>query len=59
LADFELAAQLDPHSADAFTALGAIYRQKDDLPRASASYEHALEIDPNNARAYVGRGTFT
>jgi predicted Zn-dependent protease/tetratricopeptide (TPR) repeat protein len=56
LADFQIATQVAPRSADAFEALGAAFRQKGDLVRAAASFEHALQIDPDNARAYVGRG---
>lgn len=45
-----------PDSADAYNLLGYTHRKLQNFPAAFASYERALEIDPDHARAhqYIG-----
>ncbi len=40
----------DPREADTFNLLGMIQSMKGDKPEAIESYEHALELDPENHR---------
>ena len=42
--------------ATAFDNLGLIYRAKQDLARAKANYESALELQPDNLVALIGLG---
>ncbi|MCZ6813257.1 MAG: tetratricopeptide repeat protein, partial [Alphaproteobacteria bacterium] len=46
----------EPDSADAYNLLGYTHRKLQNFPAAFASYEMALEIDPDHARAhqYIG-----
>ncbi len=46
----------EPDNADAYNLLGYTHRKLQNFPAAFASYELALEIDPDHARAhqYIG-----
>ncbi len=46
----------EPDNADAYNLLGYTHRKLQNFPAAFASYERALEIDPDHARAhqYIG-----
>jgi tetratricopeptide (TPR) repeat protein len=43
-----------PAFCPGFTALGRIYTQQDDLPKAAAAFERALEIEHENLHALKG-----
>ena len=46
---WERAAEIDPTYAAAHNNLAIAYEHEGDLPKARASYEKALELEPNNA----------
>ena len=46
---WERAAQIDPTYAAAHNNLAIAYEHEGDLSKARASYEKALELEPNNA----------
>jgi eukaryotic-like serine/threonine-protein kinase len=56
----EKALQLDPNSAGGYIALGWIKRSYDwDWVEADAAYQHALELEPDNANAICGKAALS
>lgn len=47
---------LDPHSSEAFTALGMWYRHSGDIEKAIQAYEKAMVWGPNDTSALVNYG---
>ncbi len=53
-ADFRRALELDPRLAEAWSRLGEIAREQNDLNEAERLYRKALEIQPDEANALYG-----
>jgi TolB-like protein/cytochrome c-type biogenesis protein CcmH/NrfG len=47
---------LDPHSSEAFTALGNWYQYSGDIEKAIQAFEQAMALGPNNGTALVAYG---
>lgn len=52
---FKRAVLLDPSDAQAWCDLGDTYWWKENVPQAKLAYQKAITINPNLAKAYVGR----
>ncbi|MCI0723852.1 MAG: tetratricopeptide repeat protein, partial [Acidobacteria bacterium] len=46
--------RLHPHFADAFTALGSLYKRLERLGEAASAYRSAIELDPQSVKAQYG-----
>ncbi len=56
VAQLRCAAAADPGRAAAWSYLGEALNRVDDLPGAREAYEHAVELEPRNAKALYGLG---
>ncbi len=55
LRDFEMASQIDANLAPAYTAMGMIYVERTDLPRAQNEFDQSIRIQPT-IDGYYQRG---
>ena len=56
LADANQAIRLDPNSATAYIARGAVYRVTGKLQEALADFDRSISLNPKDGAAFAGRG---
>ncbi len=55
-AALEAAAKADPRSVEAYLKLAGVNIAQNNFSAAIAIYKHAIGLDPNNAKAFIGLG---